>query len=122
MQVDGLAALLGAIVDAAIGTSSLLRERRQRPHLLFAWLAFNLAAWNVFRFLHIATSGSSFLYLLTLALAALIPVTALRFLHTFLDDPRRPPGGQQLVIAATGLCLMGLAYGAAFHPIHLYRG
>jgi signal transduction histidine kinase len=121
VDVQALAALLSAIVDAAVGTSALLADRRERAHLLFAWLAFNLGAYNLAQFLFFASDATGF-QLLSLTLAAPLPLTALRFLSHYLEE-RKPRAvvWERLVGSGAVLMLLGLFYGALVYPIHQRR-
>jgi hypothetical protein len=53
MNIQSLSALLAAIVSFAIGSSVVLRDRRQRAYRLFAVFCFVLCLWHISTFLEV---------------------------------------------------------------------
>src|SRR6478609_4663395 len=88
MNIQSLSALLAAIVTFAIGSSVMLRDRRQPPYRRFATLCFTLAVWHVATFLKL-TRKSEAAYFVSLYSAVAIPVAAARFFRPFLSDERQ---------------------------------
>jgi signal transduction histidine kinase len=87
VNIQSLSALLAAIVTFAIGSSVLLRDRRQRPFRRFAMLCFALSAWHITTFLKLMLEWE-LAHFLSLYAAVLLPLAAMRFFRPFLDDAR----------------------------------
>jgi signal transduction histidine kinase len=88
MNIQSLSALLAAIVTFAIGSSVLLRDRRQPPFRRFATLCFALCLWHIAVFLKL-TLDSEWAYFLSLYSAVAVPVATVRFFRPFLTDERQ---------------------------------
>jgi len=85
MNIQSLSALLAAIVTFAIGSSVLLRDRRQPPYRRFAVLCFVLCVWHISVFLKL-TLDAEWAYFGSLYAAVAIPVATARFFRPFLTD------------------------------------
>ena len=83
MSLQPVSALVAAIVSFAIGGSVLLREPRRRAHVLFATLAFNIAAFSLISFFAKKFESPLFQWL-ALVIAVSLPATAQRFFQAFL--------------------------------------
>src|SRR5262245_44486597 len=86
MDVQAVSALLAALLILAIGTSALLRSRRDKMYTSFAAFTFTVSAWHLCTFIDAATD-SPVMRWLALWAAATIPVTAIRFFRIFLAQP-----------------------------------
>jgi signal transduction histidine kinase len=114
VETKSLSALLAAIVLFAIGWSVVLRDRRRRPYNHFATLCFILCFWNLAAFLEKALQ-SSVSHWFSLAIAILVPLSALQFFGSFLsDDPRRGSRLLRYFVPFAGVLYVALAYGGAF--------
>jgi two-component system sensor histidine kinase HydH len=87
VNIQSLSALLAAIVSFAIGSSVVLRDRRQRSYRLFAVFCFVLCLWHIATFLE-ATLEWDAVYFVSLVAAVAIPVASIRFFRVFLADER----------------------------------
>ena len=100
----------------------LLREPRRGVHFLFATLAFNIAAYQLFRFFTVTWDFAVFRWLSMLASVSL-PATAQRFFRSFLRDELPPPlswstvGGAILAYIALTLSL----FISPFHDTQWFR-
>jgi two-component system sensor histidine kinase HydH len=56
VNIQSLSALLAAIVSFAIGSSVVLRDRRQRAYRLFAVFCFVLCLWHISTFLQASSA------------------------------------------------------------------
>ncbi|MGE0401841.1 MAG: nitrogen regulation protein NR(II) [Kofleriaceae bacterium] len=119
MDVQAVSALLAALLIMAIGTSVLLRSRRDRMYTAFAQFTFTVSAWHLCTFIAAATD-SEVMRWLSLWAAATIPVTAIRFFRMFLAQPSigGPKRGPRVTIAWTLACYGALVYAAIAQPIH----
>ena len=88
VNIQSLSALLAAIVALAIGSSVLLRDRRQPPYRRFVALAYTLGLWHVGVFLKL-TLESEWAYFLSLYAATALPIATARFFRPFLTDSAR---------------------------------
>ncbi len=119
MNVQAVSALLAALLILAIGTSVLLRSRKDRMYTAFAQFTFVVSAWHLCTFIDAATD-SPVMRWLALWAAATIPVTAIRFFRIFLAQPSigGPKRGPRVTIVWTLLAYAGLVYSAIAQPIH----
>ncbi len=119
MDVQAVSALLAALLILAIGTSVLLRSRKDRMYTSFAAFTFTVSAWHLCTFIDAATE-SPVMRWLSLWAAATIPVTAIRFFRIFLAQPSigGPKRGPRVTIAWTLACYGALVYAAIAQPIH----
>lgn len=119
MDVQAVSALLAALLILAIGTSVLLRSRKDRIYNSFALFTFTVSAWHLCTFIDAATT-SPVMRWLALWAAATIPVVAIRFFRTFLAQPSigGPKRGPRVTLAWTVLAYLILVYSAIVQPIH----
>ena len=119
MDVQAVSALLAALLILAIGTSVLLRSRKDKMYTAFAAFTFTVSAWHLCTFIDAATE-SPVMRWLSLWAAATIPVTAIRFFRMFLAQPSigGPKRGPRVTIAWTLACYGVLVYSAIAQPIH----
>src|SRR4051812_26130426 len=119
MDVQAVSALLAALLILAIGTSVLLRSRRDRMYTSFAAFTFTVSAWHLCTFIDAATN-SPVMRWLSLWSAATIPPTAVRFFRIFLAQPSigGPKRGPRVTLAWTLLAYAGLIVSAIYKPIH----
>ena len=119
MDVQAVSALLAALLILAIGTSVLLRSRRDRMYTAFAAFTFTVSAWHLCTFIDAATE-SPVMRWLSLWAAATIPPTAIRFFRAFLAQPSigGPKRGPRVTLAWTLLAYACLVYSAIAQPIH----
>jgi signal transduction histidine kinase len=112
MNAQALSAFVAAIATFAIGGSVVLREPRRRSYLRFATLSFNLTLWHITTAVARAFDSELF-YLISLAFAVGIPLSALRFFGAFLsDDPQQRPALPRTLWLPAVLCwLLVLARG-----------
>src|SRR5436190_5940893 len=123
MDVQAVSALLAALLILAIGTSVLLRSRKDRMYTSFAAFTFTVSAWHLCTFIDAATSsptGNPVMRWLSLWAAATIPPTAIRFFRIFLAQPSigGPKRGPRVTLAWTLLAYAGLVFSAIGKPIH----
>jgi two-component system sensor histidine kinase HydH len=117
VSIQPVSALVAAIVSFAIGGSVLLREPRRRGHVLFATLAFNIAAWSLLSFFS-RRFDAAFFGWLAMVIAVSLPATAQRFFQAFLgDDAGRPPLARSTVVGA-GVLYTLLFFSRFIEPIH----
>jgi signal transduction histidine kinase len=117
VSIQPVSALVAAIVSFAIGGSVLLRETRRRAHVLFATLAFNIAAWSLISFFAKRFDAPLFGWL-AMVVAVSLPATAQRFFQAFLgDEAGRPPLARSTVVGA-GVLYTLLAFSRFVEPIH----
>jgi signal transduction histidine kinase len=121
MNIQSLSALLAAIVSFAIGSSVVLRDRRQRAYRLFSVFCFVLCAWHITTFLQATLEWES-VYFASLAAAVLIPIASLRFFRVFLADDRstRPATPRWIVPIAVGFAV-AIGYAVAFRRYRLHH-
>jgi two-component system, NtrC family, sensor histidine kinase HydH len=121
MNIHSLSALLAAIVSFAIGSSVVLRDRRQRSYRLFAVFCFVLCLWHIATFLEVTLEWDA-VYFVSLVAAAMIPVASIRFFRVFLADDRIPkaPVTPRWMIATTTGFLVAIGYAIFFrkHRLH----
>ncbi len=119
MDVQAVSALLAALLILAIGTSVLLRSRKDRLYTAFAAFTFTVSAWHLCSFIAAATS-SPVMRWLSLWAAATIPPTAIRFYRIFLAQPSigGPKRGPRVTLAWTIAAYAALVYSAIVQPIH----
>ena len=119
MDVQAVSALLAALLILAIGTSVLLRSRRDKMYTSFALFTFTVSAWHLCTFIDAATE-SPVMHWLSLWAAATVPPTAIRFFRAFLAQPSigGPKRGPRITLAWTLLAYAGLVYSAIAQPIH----
>lgn len=119
MDVQAVSALLAALLILAIGTSVLLRSRKDRMHTSFAAFTFTVSAWHLCTFID-ASTESPVMRWLALWAAATIPPTAIRFFRAFLAQPSigGPKRGPRVTLAWTLLAYAVLVYSAIAPPIH----
>ena len=102
VNIQSLSALLAAIVSFAIGSSVVLRDRRQRTYRLFAVFCFVLCLWHITTFLQ-ATLEWDAVYFVSLVAAVAIPVASIRFFRVFLaEEGRGPVTPRPLIVCAVG--------------------
>src|SRR4029079_4964346 len=100
-----------------MGGSVLLREPRRRSHVLFATLAFNIAAFCLISFFG-KKFDAPFFGWLSLVVAVSLPATAQRFFQAFLgDDAGPPPLSRSTVVGAGGLYTV-LVFSRFIEPLH----
>jgi signal transduction histidine kinase len=121
MNIQSLSALLAAIVSFAIGSSVVLRDRRQRAYRLFAVFCFVLCLWHIATFLEVTLEWDA-VYFISLIAAAMIPVASIRFFRVFLADDRvqKAPVTPRWMIALTTGFLVAIGYAIFFrkHKLH----
>src|SRR5277367_1142085 len=108
MNIQSLSALLAAIVTFAIGSSVLLRDRRQPPYRRFAALCFSLCVWHIATFLKL-TLEAEWAFFISLYAAVLIPVATARFFRPFLTDERQA----RMKVTPRSLAGIGIGWGIA---------
>ena len=113
MDVQAVSALLAALLILAIGTSVLLRSRKDRMYTAFAAFTFTVSAWHLCSFIFAATDRPIMRWL-SLWAAATIPPTAIRFFRIFLAQPSigGPKRGPRVTLAWTLLAYTALIYSA----------
>ncbi len=113
MDVQAVSALLAALLILAIGTSVLLRSRKDRMYTAFAAFTFTVSAWHLCSFIFAATDRPIMRWL-SLWAAATIPPTAIRFFRIFLAQPSigGPKRGPRVTLAWTLLAYTALVYSA----------
>jgi signal transduction histidine kinase len=122
MNIQSLSALLAAIVTFAIGSSVLLRDRRQPPFRRFAVLCFVLCVWHIAVFLKL-TLDAEWAYFLSLYGAVAIPVATARFFRPFLTDEAQA----KMKVTPRSLAGIGIGwaiaitYCIAFRQLGLHR-
>ena len=121
MNIQSLSALLAAIVSFAIGSSVMLRDRRQRAYRLFAVFCFVLCAWHITTFLQ-ATLDWDVVYFVSLVASVAIPLASIRFFRVFLADERagRPATPRWIMPLAVGF-LVAIGYAIAFRRYRLHH-
>ncbi len=121
MNIQSLSALLAAIVSFAIGSSVVLRDRRQRAYRLFSVFCFVLCAWHITTFLQATLEWES-VYFVSLFASVLIPIASLRFFRVFLADERtaRPATPRWMVPLATGF-VVAIGYAIAFRRYKVHH-
>ncbi len=121
MNIQSLSALLAAIVSFAIGSSVVLRDRRQRAYRLFAVFCFVLCAWHITTFLQATLEWES-VYFVSLVGAVAIPIASIRFFRVFLADERhaRPATPRWMVPLAVGF-VVAIGYAIAFRRYKLHH-
>jgi two-component system sensor histidine kinase HydH len=117
VNIQSLSALLAAIVSFAIGSSVVLRDRRQRAYRLFAVFCFVLCLWHISTFLRSALDWDS-VYFVSLMAAVFIPIASVRFFRVFLAEEHLTKGGgpvtpRPLIALAAGF-LVAIGYAIAF--------
>jgi two-component system sensor histidine kinase HydH len=117
VSLQPVSALVAAIVSFALGGSVLLREPRRRAHVLFATLAFNIAAFCLISFFA-KRFESSFFAWLALIVAVSLPATAQRFFQAFLGDEAGPPPLSRSTVAGAAVLYMALLFSRFIEPIH----
>ena len=121
MNIQSLSALLAAIVSFAIGSSVVLRDRRQRAYRLFAVFCFVLCAWHITTFLQATLEWES-VYFISLFAGVLVPIASIRFFRVFLADERsaRPATPRWMVPLAVGF-VVAIGYAIAFRKYKLHH-
>lgn len=121
MNIQSLSALLAAIVSFAIGSSVVLRDRRQRAYRLFAVFCFVLCAWHITTFLQ-ATLEWDAIYFASLVASVFVPIASIRFFRVFLADERagRPATPRWMAPLAVGF-LVAIGYAIAFRRYRLHH-
>ncbi|HEX4459179.1 MAG TPA: ATP-binding protein [Polyangia bacterium] len=120
MNIQSLSALLAAIVSFAIGSSVVLRDRRQRTYRLFAVFCFVLCLWHITTFLQ-ATLEWDAIYFVSLVAAVAIPVASIRFFRVFLaEEGRGPVTPRPLVVFAVGF-LVAIGYAITFRRYRVHH-
>ncbi len=121
MNIQSLSALLAAIVSFAIGSSVVLRDRRQRAYRLFSVFCFVLCAWHITTFLQATLEWES-VYFVSLFAGVLVPIASIRFFRVFLADERsaRPATPRWMVPLAVGF-MVAIGYAIAFRKYKLHH-
>jgi two-component system, NtrC family, sensor histidine kinase HydH len=121
VNIQSLSALLAAIVSFAIGSSVVLRDRRQRAYRLFSVFCFVLCAWHITTFLQATLEWES-VYFVSLCASVLIPIASIRFFRVFLADERsaRPATPRWMVPIAVGF-VVAIGYAIAFRKYKLHH-
>jgi two-component system, NtrC family, sensor histidine kinase HydH len=117
LSIQPVSALVAAIVSFAIGGSVLLREPRRRAHVLFATLAFNIAAWSLISFFAKRFDAPFFAWL-SLLIAVSLPATAQRFFQAFLGDEAGPPPLSRSTVVGAGVLYTILFFSRFIEPLH----
>ena len=117
MSIQPVSALVAAIVSFAIGGSVLLREPRRRAHVLFATLAFNIAAWSLISFFAKRFDAPFFAWL-ALMVAVSLPATAQRFFQAFLGDEAGPPPLSRSTVFGAAVFYSILLFSRFIEPVH----
>ena len=118
MSIQSISALLAAIITLAIALSVLIRDRKRKPYLTFAFFSFILFFWYLFSFFAETLQSKAMLWL-SFLFAVAIPFSAERFFLAFLaDKPRAPAAISRWIGGGTGLFYLLLLYGGLFYPIH----
>lgn len=117
MSIQPVSALVAAIVSFAMGGSVLLREPRRRAHVLFATLAFNIAAWSLISFFAKKFDAPFFTWL-ALIVAVSLPATAQRFFQAFLGDEAGPPPLSRSTVVGAGVFYTVLFFSRFIEPVH----
>jgi two-component system, NtrC family, sensor histidine kinase HydH len=119
VNIQSLSALLAAIVSFAIGSSVVLRDRRQRAYRLFAVFCFVLCTWHITTFLQ-ATLEWDAIYFMSLVAAVAIPIASIRFFRVFLADDERPVTPRWMMPLAIGF-VVAIGYAIAFRKYRLHH-
>jgi len=121
VNIQSLSALLAAIVSFAIGSSVVLRDRRQRAYRLFSVFCFVLCAWHITTFLQATLEWES-VYFVSLFAGVLVPIASIRFFRVFLADERhaRPATPRWMVPIAVGF-VVAIGYAIAFRKYKLHH-
>ncbi len=119
MNIQSLSALLAAIVTFAIGSSVLLRNRRQRPFRRFAMLCFSLTAWHLTTFLKLALEWE-LAHFLSLYTAILLPLASIRFFRPFLDDQERDVYTPRWMFAVSTALTIAVSYALMFRRFQIH--
>ncbi|MDB4969745.1 MAG: signal transduction histidine kinase, nitrogen specific, NtrB [Myxococcales bacterium] len=121
MNIQSLSALLAAIVSFAIGSSVVLRDRRQRAYRLFAVFCFVLCLWHITTFLQATLEWDS-VYFVSLVASVAIPIASMRFFRVFLADERaaRAATPRWMVPLAVGF-IVAIGYAIAFRKYRLHH-
>jgi signal transduction histidine kinase len=121
VNIQSLSALLAAIVSFAIGSSVVLRDRRQRAYRLFAVFCFVLCLWHITTFLQATLEWDS-VYFVSLVASVAIPIASMRFFRVFLADERaaRPATPRWMVPLAVGF-IVAIGYAIAFRRYRLHH-
>lgn len=117
MSIQPVSALVAAIVSFAMGGSVLLREPRRRAHVLFATLAFNIAAFCLISFFSKRFDAPLFGWL-SLVIAVSLPATAQRFFQAFLGDDAGPPPLSRSTVVGAGVLYTVLFFSRFIEPLH----
>jgi two-component system sensor histidine kinase HydH len=122
LDIQGLSALVTAIVGLAIGGSVFLREPRRGAHVLFATFALNVSLYSLFGALSRGFESEHFRWLAMMA-AVSVPATAQRFFRAFLGDEAGPPPLSKSTVAGAVVFYLGLIFSRLFTartgtPIH----
>jgi signal transduction histidine kinase len=117
VSIQPVSALVAAIVTFAMGGSVLLREPRRRPHVLFATLAFNIAAFCLISFFS-KRFDAPFFGWLSLVIAVSLPATAQRFFQAFLGDDAGPPPLSRSTVVGAGVLYTVLFFSRFIEPLH----
>jgi two-component system sensor histidine kinase HydH len=117
VSIQPVSALVAAIVSFAIGGSVLLRDPRRRAHVLFATLAFNIAAWSLISFFAKRFEAPFFAWL-ALMVAVSLPATAQRFFQAFLGDEAGPPPLSRATVVGAGVLYTFLFFSRFIEPLH----
>jgi signal transduction histidine kinase len=120
VNIQSLSALLAAIVSFAIGSSVVLRDRRQRAYRLFAVFCFVLCLWHITTFLQATLEWES-VYFVSLVSSVFIPIASIRFFRVFLaDDSGRPATPRWMMALGIGF-LVAIGYAIAFRRYRLHH-
>jgi signal transduction histidine kinase len=117
VSIQPVSALVAAIVSFAMGGSVLLREPRRRAHVLFATLAFNIAAFCLISFFSKRFDAPLFGWL-SLVIAVSLPATAQRFFQAFLGDDAGPPPLSRSTVVGAGVLYTVLFFSRFIEPLH----
>jgi two-component system, NtrC family, sensor histidine kinase HydH len=116
MNIQSLSALLAAIVTFAIGSSVLLRDRRQPPFRRFSALCFTLCVWHLAVFVRLMLDAE-WAYFASLYSAVAIPVVAARFFRPFLTSERQA----RMKVTPRSLAGIGIGFGIAITYTIVFR-
>lgn len=110
--------LLAGILAIAITATVLLRPSRRRIHWQFGLFGLTVAAWYLTTFLAAALSNTTFWARLNHVAAVLLPLAALRFFRTFVEEEPRRLLMLRRIAGGLGLCLIAVALTPFYnHPI-----
>lgn len=110
MNTDTLSALMASLLIAAVGLSVFLDNRKTSAYRFFSLLCLNLLVFQVGEFFHLLLDVGE-VQLLSLAAAAFIPVTAIKFFLVFHEpNPLVSRPIEKPVLVLSTLFFLGAIY------------